>query len=101
MTKQRCPAQLHDIMVHSCDVAMLAWISEMLHPGQPLHMQGSDLSPAEVTRLNMDKSALLQQVVDKEYGGDPQMLLGELQVRPVLHAGCATNMAAAANRSAL
>ena len=44
-------------------------------------MQGPDLSPAEVTRLNMDKSALLQQVVDREYDRDPQMLLGELQVR--------------------
>lgn len=29
----------------------------------------------------MDKSALLQRLIDKEYGGDPLMLLGELQVR--------------------
>ena len=43
----------------------------------------------------MDKSALLQQVVDREYGGNPQMLLGELQVRPVLRVGCATDMAGA------
>lgn len=28
----------------------------------------------------MDKSALLQRLIDKEYGGDPLMLLGELQV---------------------
>ena len=52
----------------------------MQRSGQTLHMQGPDLIPAEVTRLNMDKSALLQQVVDREYGGDPEMLLGELQV---------------------
>lgn len=39
------------------------------------------MSPAEVTRLNMDKSALLQSMIGREYGGDRQMLLGELQVR--------------------
>lgn len=42
--------------------------------------QGADLSPEEATRLNMDKSALLQQMIDREYGGNPLMLLGELQV---------------------
>ena len=41
--------------------------------------QSADLSPEEVTRLNMDKSALLQRLI-QEYGGDPLMLLGELQV---------------------
>ena len=74
---------------------MLTWVSDILHT------QGPNLSPAEVTRLNMDKSALLQQVVDKEYGGDRQMLLGELQVYLVPRVGCATDMAAAAERSAL
>lgn len=44
-------------------------------------MQGADMCPAEVTRLNMDKSALLQSMIGREYGRDPQMLLGELQVR--------------------
>ena len=88
-------------MVHPCDIAMLTWVSKTSRSGQSLHMQGPDLSPAEVTRLNMDKSSLLQQVVDREYGGDPQMLLGELQVRPVPCVGCATDMAAAANGSVL
>lgn len=41
--------------------------------------QGADLSPEEVTRLNMDKSALLQRLIE-EYGGNALMLLGELQV---------------------
>lgn len=41
--------------------------------------QGAELSPEELTRLNMDKSALLQQLI-QEYGGDALMLLGELQV---------------------
>ena len=42
-------------------------------------LQGTNLSPEEITRLNMDKSALLQQLV-QEYNGEPLMLLGELQV---------------------
>ena len=41
--------------------------------------QGAELSPEELTRLNMDKSALLQRLI-QEYGGDALMLLGELQV---------------------
>jgi hypothetical protein len=43
-------------------------------------MQGAGKNPAEITRMNMDKSALLQSMIDKEYSGDPHMLLGELQV---------------------
>ena len=42
--------------------------------------QGADLSPEEVTRLNMDKSALLGHLIDSQYGAEAVMLLGELQV---------------------
>lgn len=37
------------------------------------------MSPEELTRLNMDKSALLRRLIE-EYGGEALMLLGELQV---------------------
>lgn len=45
-------------------------------------MQGQGLSPQELTALNLDKSALLEQIIEKEYGGKEDHLLGELQVSP-------------------
>ena len=42
--------------------------------------QGLGLSPAELTALNLDKSALLEQVMGSQYGDDPFGIVGELQV---------------------
>lgn len=41
-------------------------------------MQG--LTPQELTALNLDKSALLEQVIQKEYDRREDDLIGELQV---------------------
>ncbi len=43
----------------------------------PLILLG--LSPEDLTRLNMDKSALLQQLLRADYSSQTRLFLGELQ----------------------
>lgn len=45
--------------------------------GLPLQVAG--MSPQQLTALNLDKTAMLDQVLHKHYGGSGDELLGELQ----------------------
>lgn len=42
--------------------------------------QVAGLSPQELTQLNMDKTRLLEKLIADEYGGNADIMLGELQV---------------------
>ena len=44
-----------------------------------LHAQVAGMSPEQLTALNLDKTELLEQVLQKEYGGSWMEFLGELQ----------------------
>ena len=46
-------------------------------------LQGTGLTPQEVTQLNLDKSRLLDEVIAELYGGNADIMLGELQVTHV------------------
>ncbi|EIE22542.1 AAR2-domain-containing protein [Coccomyxa subellipsoidea C-169] len=45
----------------------------------PRNAKGTGLTPQEVTQLNLDKSRLLDEVIAELYGGDADIMLGELQ----------------------
>ena len=42
--------------------------------------QVAGLSPQELTQLNLDKTRLLEELIADEYGGNADIMLGELQV---------------------
>ena len=47
-----------------------------------IDFQVTGLTPQELTQLNLDKSRLLDEVIADLYGGDADIILGELQVTP-------------------
>lgn len=42
--------------------------------------QAAGLSPKELTQLNLDKTQLLEKLIADGYGGNADIMLGELQV---------------------
>lgn len=60
---------------HSSPVFLVTWCT----PG-PL-LQAPGMTAAELTAANLDRSAVLEDVIARAYGGDKAGLLGELQAR--------------------
>jgi A1 cistron-splicing factor AAR2 len=48
-------------------------------PTKKLPNNNQNIDPRLITMYNMDKSLVLEELIEKEYNGDPNMILGELQ----------------------
>ena len=48
-------------------------------PNKKALSNNQNIDPRLITKYNIDKSFVLDEMIDKEYNGDPNMMLGELQ----------------------
>lgn len=76
--RQVLPSKLHLWQVvssHILDIAALAY----RHGAYPVVIQVPGMTPQQLTTLNLDKTAVLEDLLQRNYKGESDGLLGEMQ----------------------